>query len=103
LPAGSVKGCFSLRHRVQIDSGALPVSYPVGTGALSPAVKRPGHEADHSPTSSAEVKLAWSYTSTRPYVFTAWCLVEHRIRLHGVVLISVQVKLYLYLGFQNKQ
>jgi hypothetical protein len=44
------------------------------SGALSLGVKRPGHEADHSPPSSAEVKNAWSYTSTPP------------IRLHGVVL-----------------
>jgi hypothetical protein len=27
---------------------------------------RPGREADHSPPSSAEVKKAWSYTSTPP-------------------------------------
>jgi hypothetical protein len=43
-------------------------------GALSLGVKLPGHEADHSPSSSAEVKNAWSYTSTPP------------ICLHGVVL-----------------
>jgi hypothetical protein len=42
--------------------------------ALSLWVKRPGREADHSPPSSAEVKNAWSYTSSPP------------IRLHGVVL-----------------
>jgi hypothetical protein len=36
--------------------------------------KRPGREADHSSGSSAEVKNAWSYTSTPP------------MRLHGVVL-----------------
>jgi hypothetical protein len=40
--------------------------------ALSLGVKRPGREADHSPPSRAEVKNAWSYTSTPP------------IRLHGV-------------------
>jgi len=44
----------------------------------------PGNEADHSPPSSAEVKNAWSYTSTPPYVFMAWCLVKYRIRLHGI-------------------
>jgi hypothetical protein len=43
-------------------------------GALSLGVKRPEREADHSPPSSAEVKNAWSYTTTLP------------IRLHGVVL-----------------
>jgi hypothetical protein len=39
-----------------------------------PRRKAPGHEADHSPPSSAEVKNTWSYTSTHP------------IRLHDVVL-----------------
>jgi hypothetical protein len=43
-------------------------------GALSLGIKRPLREADHSPPSSAEVKNAWSYTSTTP------------VRLHGVVL-----------------
>jgi hypothetical protein len=33
-------------------------------GALSPRVKRPGREADHSSPSSAEVKTRCSYTST---------------------------------------
>jgi hypothetical protein len=47
-------------------------------GALSLGVKRPGRDADHSSPSSAEVKNAWSYTSTPQYVFIAWCLVKHR-------------------------
>jgi hypothetical protein len=72
FPAGAVN--FSLHHRVQKGSGVHPASYPMGTGTLSLGVKRPGSEADHSPPSSAEVKTAWSYTSTSP------------IRLHGVVL-----------------
>jgi hypothetical protein len=44
------------------------------TGALSLGVKRPGREANRSPLSSAEVKNAWSCTSTLP------------IHLHGLVL-----------------
>jgi hypothetical protein len=43
-----------------------------------------GHEADHSPPSSAQVKNAWSYTSTPQYIFMAWCLIKHRIHLHGM-------------------
>jgi hypothetical protein len=39
---------------------------------------RLGPEADHSLPSGAEVKKAWSYTSTVPYVFMAWYLVKHR-------------------------
>jgi hypothetical protein len=36
-------------------------------GALSPGVKRPGCEADHSPTAGAEVKKMWIYRSTPPW------------------------------------
>jgi hypothetical protein len=67
-------GNFSLHHRVQNGSGAHPASYPMGTGGSFTGDKVPGREADHSPPSSAEVKNAWSYTSTP------------LIRLHGVVL-----------------
>jgi hypothetical protein len=45
-------------------------------GALSLGVKRPGHEADHSPPTSDEVKNTWIYTSTHPYSFTAYCLIS---------------------------
>jgi hypothetical protein len=38
-------------------------------GALVPEVKRPGREADHAPPPSAEVKNAWSYNFTSPYLF----------------------------------
>jgi hypothetical protein len=41
-------------------------------------IKRLEVEAGHSPPSSAEVKNAWSYTSTSQYVFMAWCLIKHR-------------------------
>jgi hypothetical protein len=39
--------------------------------ALSPEVKRPGSEADHSPQVSAEIKKIWIYTSTPPYASMA--------------------------------
>jgi hypothetical protein len=38
-------------------------------GALSPRVKWLGHETNHSLLSNAEVKNAWGYNSTLPYVF----------------------------------
>jgi hypothetical protein len=66
-------GIISLRHLVQTVSGTRPVSCPVGTAVNYLVVKRPGRETDHSPPSSAEVKIARGYTSTAP------------IRLHGVV------------------
>jgi hypothetical protein len=53
-PAGAKD--FSSSLCVQIGSGAHPASCPVGTGVLSPGLKaRPGSDADHSPSSSAEV------------------------------------------------
>jgi hypothetical protein len=63
-------------------------------GAFSLGVKPPGREADNSPPSSAEVKNAWSYTSTLQYVFMAWCLVKHRDNLLSKqdVLDKVKVK-----------
>jgi len=42
-------------------SEAHPDSYPMGTGVLSLGVKRPGHEADISPPSSAEVECGELY------------------------------------------
>jgi hypothetical protein len=57
-----VAGNFSLRRRVQTDSGSHPASYPMGIRALSLGVKRREGEADHSPSSSTEVKNAWSWT-----------------------------------------
>jgi hypothetical protein len=67
-------GIFSLRHRVQIGSGAHPASHPMGTEGPSPGVKRPVCEAGLSPPSDAKVKNEWRDTSTPP------------IRLHGAVL-----------------
>jgi hypothetical protein len=66
---------FPLRHRVQIGPGAPSVSSAVGTGDLTPEVKRPVREADKSPPSNVEVKNEWSYTSTPPYAFLSWCLI----------------------------
>jgi hypothetical protein len=45
-------------------------------GALSLGLKRPGREGDHPSPFSAEVKYAWSYTSTPQYAFMAWRSVE---------------------------
>jgi hypothetical protein len=55
-----------------------PIEPPIQwvPGAFPLGVRRPGRETDHSLPSSAEVKNAWSYTSTPP------------IRLHGVGLVK---------------
>jgi hypothetical protein len=40
-------------------------------GALFLGVKQLGHEADHSPPTSAKIKKTWIYTSTPPHTFMA--------------------------------
>jgi hypothetical protein len=41
-----------------------------------------GHEADHSSSSSAEVKKEWSYTSNSIHVFMAWFLFKNQGQLY---------------------
>jgi hypothetical protein len=55
-------------------------------GVLSPGLKQPGPEADHSPPSSAEVKDARSIPPLIQYVFLVWCLIKQLTSFHGVVL-----------------
>jgi hypothetical protein len=58
VPAG-VRN-FSSHHRVQTGSGAHPASYTMDTRGFFPGgggVKLPLREADHSPQSSAEVRM----------------------------------------------
>jgi len=47
-------------------------------GFFPPRLRWPRHEADHSPPSSADIKDAWSYTSTPQYLYMTWCLVKQR-------------------------
>jgi hypothetical protein len=46
------------------------------SGAISLGVKRPERKPNHSSQSSAEVRNAWSYTSTPPIALMAWCSVK---------------------------
>jgi len=47
----------------QTNAGAHPASDLLVPGDFSLVVKRPGHEAESTPPSSAKVKNEWSYTS----------------------------------------
>jgi hypothetical protein len=68
LSPGRVKNfLFSMSFRPTLGSTQPPIHWV--PGALSPGVKRPEREADHSPPASAEVKKTLIYTSTLPYAF----------------------------------
>jgi hypothetical protein len=48
---------LSLLYNIQTVSGAHTASYPMSIGeALSPGIKRPGHEAENSTSFSDNVK-----------------------------------------------
>jgi hypothetical protein len=47
---------LTLLRNVRTGPGAHPASYSKGNGVLSPGVKRPGREVNHSPPCSTEVK-----------------------------------------------
>jgi len=79
---------FYFCRTAQTSSGSYPHSYSVGSRILTLGVKWPGHEVEHLPLSSAEVKSEWRYTSAPPiytdranFTRTLWYLVQH-IRLH---------------------
>lgn len=58
---------------IHIGSGANLASYTVNARGFYIS-----DEADREPLSSPEVKNAWNYTSTHPYVFMAWHLIGYR-------------------------
>jgi len=55
-----------------------------------PGVKRPDHEADHSPPSSVEVKIACNYGSTPLYDFMALYLVMGSAKTENSYMRSCQ-------------
>jgi hypothetical protein len=76
LHYASVQTRKSLSDSVYLSKLALGPTHPPIQWVLG--VLTPGVWSDHSPPSSAEVKYAWIYISTPPYVFMAWYLVKHR-------------------------
>jgi hypothetical protein len=62
---------FSLLHSVQTFSEAHPASYPMGSGTLSPVVKRPVREGYDSHPSSAEVRNA-GVACISPFLNVFW-------------------------------
>jgi hypothetical protein len=58
---------FSTVYRQAL--GAHPVSYPVSSAGSFPGLMRLKRKAGRSAPFTTEVKNAWSYTSTPPYVF----------------------------------
>jgi hypothetical protein len=71
--AGARDFLFSIASRPALGLTQPPIQWVPGDVYLE--VKWPGHEADHSPPTSAKVKNGGAYTSTTPYIFRAYCLI----------------------------
>jgi hypothetical protein len=65
--AGAMKGLFLFTKASSPALGPTqpPIQWVPGNSFLG-GKERPGRAVDHSPPSNAEVKNAWSYTSTTP-------------------------------------
>jgi hypothetical protein len=68
-PSGVKNFLFSTLFRRALGPTQSPIQWV--PAAISPGVKRPGREVDHLPSTSAEVRNMWAYTSTPPYAFMA--------------------------------
>jgi hypothetical protein len=66
---------FATESRPALGPTQPPIKSVSGT--ISPKVKRLGRKIDHSPTSSAEAKNAWSYTPLFRMSLSL-CLVKQR-------------------------
>jgi hypothetical protein len=62
---------FSTSSRPALSFTQPPIKWV--PGSVYPEVKRKGSEADHSPSTSVEIKKMWIYTSTPPLAFMRWC------------------------------
>jgi hypothetical protein len=69
LPVGAGIFLFAITSRSTLGPTQAPMKWV--PGALSLEVKLPGHETDHTPPCSAEVKDEWNCTCNPPCVFMA--------------------------------
>jgi hypothetical protein len=58
--------------------GAQPASHQISTRGPSGRSKQKEQQADHLLPSRGKIKNVWSYAITPPYIFMAWCLINHR-------------------------
>jgi hypothetical protein len=80
--AGSGSYLLTTAYRPALGPAHPPIQWVLGGGEGSfpgsNGVMWAGHEADYTPPSSAKVKSVWHCSSTLPFIFMVWCLVEHR-------------------------
>jgi len=65
---------FSLLHNVRTGSKGYPAFHSIGLGVVSPKVRRPGREVDHSLplTLVTRLRMSGPITVFTLYAFTVW-------------------------------
>jgi hypothetical protein len=89
LILGRGKTCFLF------FTASRPAPEPIQSPNQCIREKRPEREDNYSLLTITEVKNAWSYTYTLPYVFMTQCLIKHRTCLHGGVTGQAQGHLHI--------
>jgi hypothetical protein len=83
----------SLIQSVKTGSGVHTASYPMDRGDMSPRIKRPGREVDHSPPSIAETNNGGAiYPLSHTSSWRGAQLIKHRnnfIFYHTEVLVKL--------------
>jgi hypothetical protein len=107
---------FTTTSRTALEPNQPPTHWV--PRVLSPGVKRPGREADHSPPSSAEVENAWSYTSTPPvkhrynftfylfyneYYYIVLCVMQQHNEQINYISVDAHLSFVLVLHFPYKR
>jgi hypothetical protein len=70
FPSRGKRYLFTKASRLAVVCTQLPFQWVLE--ALSSRIEQPGHEIDHSPTSSSKVKNGWSCTSVPINAFMMW-------------------------------
>jgi len=63
----------------------------MGTGVLSPGLKRSGREADHSPHLVPRLRMRGVVPQLAQYVFLEWYLVKHRENFMFYVVPGIKI------------
>jgi hypothetical protein len=76
---------FTTASRRALEPTQPPVQWV--PGSLSLGIKRPNREADHSPLSSAEVKMRGAIPPLPQYAFNARCFVKAQGQIYLLVVV----------------
>jgi hypothetical protein len=104
FPVGLGIFLFTTASRTALGPTQNPIQGVPGT--LSLGVKRPGREADHSPPSSAKVKMHGATPPFPQYAFMVWCLVKQTdnfalLLLLLLLLLLTTFSAYLDINFRT--